>query len=386
MYNTDNQVQNFEKMPGENKANISPEQQQELDKNASAWEDAMAEFNQASESTEEAIEAGDDSALEQAREARDDAEQTLQELTEQQGETVDNILDQQADQQVDNNLTPRLNDPTNPVAHAFDEAWRDGQGNGVSLESAYDGIRQSNSAETIASAAQQIQPEIAHITRENKNTGNATIEANEDGVSEEAAESQNLEEITEAATAVAIGAKAEAEQAVSDLNYGNENAALGVEATLADAQAQLEQLSSESQMSQNEQPGEIQAQRASEDIISQAIDMVNEASSDVSNAAEQAEERKSELEDKQEEIRRLQEEREQNQQELQDAFGDNISAMNQTNSELPNQAEIDDALKADVFNSATIANGSAESNPDFLDDKAPEQDPDDEIPRQSIFG
>jgi len=379
MYNTDNQIQNFETMPGENKANISPEKAEELAQNAEAWENAMADFTEATESVEEAAELGDDARLEEAEKAQELAEDTLKEINEEQAA---DLQDAKA-ASPENDFTPRLNDPSNPVAHAFDEAWRDGQG-GISLENAYDGIRTQNSAESIQVAAQQIQPEIATITRENSNTGDASVEAREDGVSEDAAEKQNLEEISEAATAIAIGAQAEAEQAVQDLNYNRITDSSSAESSLAKAEAELNQLASEARMSQNEQPGEIQAQRTSEDILSQAIDMVNDASDEVSEAADRQEERLQEAEERKEEVERLREQRAEEEQEAKDQLGEE-----QNNETIPPigseaQDQVDNAYaNGDIFNTNA---GDTTNNPEYIDDNTAEQENEDEPPRQSIFG
>lgn len=379
MYNTDNQIQNFETMPGENKANISPEKAEELAQNAEAWENAMADFTEATESVEEAAELGDDARLEEAEEAQELAEDTLKEINEEQAA---DLQDAKA-ASPENDFTPRLNDPSNPVAHAFDEAWRDGQG-GISLENAYDGIRTQNSAESIQVAAQQIQPEIATITRENSNTGDASVEAREDGVSEDAAEKQNLEEISEAATAIAIGAQAEAEQAVQDLNYNRITDSSNAESSLAKAEAELNQLASEARMSQNEQPGETQAQRTSEDILSQAIDMVNDASDEVSEAADRQEERLQEAEERKEEVERLREQRAEEEQETKDKLGEeqNNETIPPIGSEAQDQAD-DTYANGDIFN--TNANDTT-NNPEYIDDNTAEQENEDEPPRQSIFG
>ena len=379
MYNTDNQIQNFETMPGENKANISPEKAEELAQNAEAWENAMADFNEATESVKEAAELGDDARLEEAEKAQELAEDTLEEINEEQAA---DLQDAKA-ASPENDFTPRLNDPSNPVAHAFDEAWRDGQG-GVALEDAYDGIRAQNSAESLQVAAQQIEPEVAVITRENSNTGDATIEANEDSVTEEAAEQQNLEEIAEAATAVAIGAKAETEQAVRDLNHNRTEGAASAEASLAEAQAQLSQLQSEAHMSQNEQPGEIQAQRTSENIISEAIDMVDNAANDLEQATDRQEERLQEAEERKEEVRRLQEQRAEEEQEAKDQLDEehNNETIPPIGSEAQDQAD-NAYANGDIFN--TNADDTT-NNPEYIDDNTAEQENQDEPPRQSIFG
>ncbi|GEM_PF-7068365 len=379
MYNTDNQIQNFETLPGESKANVSPEKAQELAENAAAWESAMANYNAASESAQEAIETGDDAMLAEAQQAQAQAQEAVEAANAEQ---IADIKDIQS-VSPDNNMTPRLNNPSNPVAHAFDEAWRDGKG-GVALEDAYDGIRAQNSAESLQVAADQIEPEVAVITRENSNTGNATIEANEDGVTEEAAEQQNLEEIAEAATAVAIGAKAETEQAVRDLNHNRTESATSAEASLAEAQAQLSQLQSEAHMSQNEQPGETQAQRTSENIISEAIDMVDNAASDLEQATDRQEERQEEAEEKKEEIRRFEEE----QAEIAAAEQQQVETLQEADNSLPandqtSQEEANDYAKGDIFNTHT---DDTENNPEYIDDNNAEQEDEYETPRQSIFG
>lgn len=379
MYNTDNQVQSFETLPGESKANVSPEKAQELAENAAAWESAMADYNAASESAQEAIETGDDAMLAEAQQAQAQAQEAVEAANAEQ---IADIKDIQSTSP-DNNMTPRLNNPSNPVAHAFDEAWRNGKG-GVALEDAYDGIRAQNSAESLQVAAEQIEPEVAVITRENSNTGNVTIEANEDGVTEEAAEQQNLEEIAEAATAVAIGAKAETEQAVQDLNHNRTESATSAEASLAEAQAQLSQLQSEAHMSQNEQPGETQAQRTSENIISEAIDMVDNAASDLEQATDRQEERQEEAEEKKEEIRRFEEE----QAEIAAAKQQQVETLQEAENSLPandqiSPEEANDYSKGDIFNTHT---DDTENNPEYIDDNNAEQEDEYETPRQSIFG
>lgn len=379
MYNTDNQIQSFETMPGESKANVSPEKAQELAENAAAWENAMADYNAASESVQEAIETGDDAMLAEAQQAQTRAQEAVEAANAEQ---IADIKDIQS-VSPDNNMTPRLNNPSNPVTHAFDEAWRNGKG-GVALEDAYNGIRAQNSAESLQVAADQIEPEVAVITRENSNTGNATVEANEDGVTEEAAEQQNLEEIAEAATAVAIGAKAETEQAVQDLNHNRTESATSAEASLAEAQAQLSQLQSEAHMSQNEQPGEIQAQRTSENIISEAIDMVDNAANDLEQATDRQEERQEEAEEKKEEIRRFEEE----QAEIAAAKQQQVENLQEAENSLPanNQLspeEANDFAKGDIFNTHT---DDTENNPEYIDDNNAEQEDEYETPRQSIFG
>ena len=378
MYNTDNQIQSFETLPGESKANVSPEKAQELAENAAAWESAMADYNTASESAQEAIETGDDDMLAEAQQTQQQAQEAVEAANAEQAADIKDIQSVSPD----NNMTPRLNNPSNPVAHAFDEAWRNGKG-GVALEDAYDGIRAQNSAESLQVAAEQIEPEVAVITRENSNTGNATIEANEDGVTEEAAEQQNLEEIAEAATAVAIGAKAETEQAVRDLNHNRTESATSAEASLAEAQAQLSQLQSEAHMSQNEQPGETQAQRTSENIISEAIDMVDNAASDLEQATDRQEERQ-EAEEKKEEIRRFEEE----QAEIAAAEQQQAETLQEAENSLPandqiSPEEANDYAKGDIFNTHT---DDTENNPEYIDDNNAEQEDEYETPRQSIFG
>ncbi|MDO4730077.1 MAG: hypothetical protein Q4A96_02665 [Candidatus Saccharibacteria bacterium] len=379
MYNTDNQIQSFETLPGESKANVSPEKAQELAENAAAWENAMSDYNAASESVDQAIETGDDAMLAEAQQAQQQAQEAVEAANAEQAADIKDIQSVSPD----NNMTPRLNSPSNPVAHAFDQAWRDGKG-GVALEDAYDGIRAQNSAESLQVAAEQIEPEVAVITRENSNTGNATIEASEDGVTEEAAEQQNLEEIAEAATAVAIGAKAETEQAVQDLNHNRTEGATSAEASLAEAQAQLSQLQSEAHMSQNEQPGEIQAQRTSENIISEAIDMVDNAANDLEQATDRQEERQEEAEEKKEEIRRFEEE----QAEIAAAEQQQVESLQEAENSLPanNQLspeEASDYAKGDIFNTHT---DDTENNPEYIDDNNAEQEDEYETPRQSIFG
>lgn len=379
MYNTDNQIQSFETLPGESKANVSPEKAQELAENAAAWESAMADYNAASESAQEAIETGDDAMLAEAQQAQAQAQEAVEAANAEQAADIKDIQSTSPD----NNMTPRLNNPSNPVAHAFDKAWRNGKG-GVALEDAYDGIRAQNSAESLQVAAEQIEPEVAVITRENSNTGNATIEANEDGVTEEAAEQQNLEEIAEAATAVAIGAKAETEQAVQDLNHNRTESATSAEASLAEAQAQLSQLQSEAHMSQNEQPGETQAQRTSENIISEAIDMVDNAASDLEQATDRQEERQEEAEEKKEEIRRFEEE----QAEIAAAEQQQVDNLQEAENSLPTNDQIspeeaNDYTKGDIFNTHT---DDTENNPEYIDDNNAEQEDEYETPRQSIFG
>ena len=321
MFNTDTTVPDWEKSPENHTEN---QENAELTRRAQAWNEAFP--NNGAENPwltadMETPKAPQTTSNEVA--PLDDEIPTMtapEELMSQEDSSFENPIDQpmgvEPNPSQESEAPNQLNSTDNIVANQMQQVWNNGNG-GQTLNSAYDELRGSFTAENIQTSAESIEPEIATTIRENESKGvsseaNLALDNNLNpetpSISSHQQDQADLYNLTASAGAAALGAQASAEVAMNELQQNNdENAAEAAKRDLEDAQRTLEDIQSEIPIITSQLHDDPLAESTAESTVRDAQKMIDNAQESLQAAQDAAIERQEVIEENKEAVENLQE-------------------------------------------------------------------------------
>lgn len=358
MFNTDTTVPEWEKSPENHTENQETQQNAEYARRAQAWSEAFP--------NEEAAENPwltanmEETDIPQADEVNNVApaedELALDNPTEMDTQLPMDSIEQpigvvpNPSQEAD--MPNQLNSTDNIVANQMQQVWNNGNG-GQSLDSAYDELRGSFTAENIQASAEAVEPEVADTIRENKAKGpnsetELALDNNLDQETQSVTSQQQVQadlyNLTASAGATALGAQASAEAAMDTLQQTNNTIeADAAKRNLEEAQRTLNDIQSEIPMVTSQLQNDPLAERTAQDTIRDAQKMVDEAQESLQTAQDAAVEREDFIEENQETIENLQDQ------------GVQMSEINQSIDEtggvkeLQEEVELEDEPRLSIF-------------------------------------
>ena len=302
MFNTDTTVPEWEKSPENHTENQETQQNAEYARRAQAWSEAFP--------NEEAAENPwltanmEETDVPQADEVNNVApaedESALDNPTEMDTQLPMDPIEQpigvvpNPSQEAD--MPNQLNSTDNIVANQMQQVWNNGNG-GQSLDSAYDELRGSFTAENIQASAEAVEPEVADTIRENeaKGTNSETelaIDNNLDQETQSVTSQQQVQadlyNLTASAGATALGAQASAEAAMDTLQQTNNTIeADAAKRNLEEAQRTLNDIQSEIPMVTSQLQNDPLAERTAQDAAVEREDFIEENQETIENLQNQ---------------------------------------------------------------------------------------------------
>lgn len=324
MFNTDTTVPDWEKSPEKQTENQEIQQNAEYARRAQAWSEAFPNDGEANNPWLSAdMEATSNAQTAETEDAPlEDEDPTLEDTEEfvpQETPTFENPIEQPMG--VDPNPSQeaeapnQLNSTDNIVANQMQQVWNNGNG-GQTLDSAYDELRGSFTAENIQTSAEMMEPEVADTIRENEGK-DASSEANlaldnnlnseTQSISSQQQAQADLYNLTASAGATALGAQATAEAATNQLQQDNDEiAAEAAKRDLEEAQRAIDDIQSEMPMVTSQIHNDPLAESTAENTVRDAQRMVDQAQESLQAAQDAAMERQDIIDEKKDAIEDLQ--------------------------------------------------------------------------------
>lgn len=308
MFNTDTTVPEWEKSPENHTEN---QENAELSQRAQAWAEAFPNDS-----------AAENPWLTTNMESNALAEPETLATTETPempiaaGEDVDKIDGINPNPSQEEDIPNQLTDTTNVVTGQTQEVWNTGDGGQKSLESAYDAMRGTFSAQDIGNSAQLVNAEIADTLRENSSKSlnseaelalDNNLNPEEEKVSTQEQSQADLYNLVTSAGVTALNAKAQSETAIESLQQDNQSLeAAAAERSLADAKQTLENIQGDMNTIAQQIDQDPLAIKTASDTIDDAQKMVLDAQESLQTAQDQASERQDYIDENQEAVEDLQ--------------------------------------------------------------------------------